>query len=358
MGILDKKSRIMDVIVTPEGRRQMHSGDFRAEFVSFSDRNAYYTPAAITGSIADDASQRIYFEASQLPIDQIVFEVDSDGQLLGSDLDPNIKLFGAGGILIRATGSLPTGTATFQKVADTKFISVAEGITSSSIENFAKLKIIGSVNSTNFNMDLPDNKATFDITNFIPFGMLPIKQVVDLNTAEPVVYDSNLNHINQFKFLPPTNQDGTRYGDYTNSGGNGIENFEDLISKIGYLPEDKTGGMKSIGSFKSNFNNKTKQPLKQDVENINPNLYANNNVTQKKSFIFRNTNFSSNFMTQVFEIDDSSKKIDRLMLIDAGEFLDEDDEIRSKKHVYFAGKVFQDSFGVPVFTNIFTLVFD
>ena len=271
MGILDKKSRIMDVIVTPEGRRQMHSGDFRAEFVSFSDRSSYYTPAAITGSVAEDASKRIYFEAKQLPIDQIVFEVDSDGQLLGSDIDPNIRLFGDGGILER-TGS----NGTFQKIPDNKFIKVAEGITSSSIENLSKLKIIGSVNSTKFNMDLPDNRIVFNITNLAPFGKLPIKTIIDLSSAEPIVYDTNLNHIEQFRFMPPKNIEGTNYGNYVNSGGEGIESFEDLTSKIGYLPEDNTGGLEAVDTYRSNFGNKKDEPLKQDIENINENLYSNN----------------------------------------------------------------------------------
>ena len=96
----------------------------------------------------------------------------------------------------------------------------------------------------------------------------------------------------------------------------------------------------------------------QNIENLNENLYSNNNVTQKKSFIFKDTNYSSNLMTQIFEVNDSDSKIERLHLVDAGEFLDKDDKNRSKKHVFYAGKVFEDSFGVPVFANIFTLVFD
>ena len=207
-------------------------------------------------------------------------------------------------------------------------------------------------------MDLPDNRIVFYITNLAPFGKLPIKTIIDLSSAEPIVYDTNLNHIEQFRFMPPKNIEGTNYGNYVNSGGEGIESFEDLTSKIGYLPEDNTGGLEAVDTYRSNFGNKKDEPLKQDIENINENLYSNNNVTQKKSFIFRETNYSSNFMTQVFEVNDEESKIERLYLVDAGEFLDSNNSNRSTKHVYYAGKVFNDAFGVPVFANIFTLVFD
>ena len=48
-------------------------------------------------------------------------------------------------------------------------------------------------------------------------------------------------------------------------------------------------------------------------------------------------------MTQVFEINDEDSKIERLYLVDAGEFLDDNDASRSRKHVYYAGKVFSDA---------------
>ena len=40
-GILNNKTRIMDVIVTAEGKRQLGRGNFRPEFASFSDKNAF-----------------------------------------------------------------------------------------------------------------------------------------------------------------------------------------------------------------------------------------------------------------------------------------------------------------------------
>ena len=61
-GILDQKTRVMDFILTDEGRRQIRDGDLRISFASFSDLGAFYTEES--DGVASDAGARIYFEAS------------------------------------------------------------------------------------------------------------------------------------------------------------------------------------------------------------------------------------------------------------------------------------------------------
>ena len=77
-GILDNKKRIMDVVITQEGKRQMANGDIRIQFASFTDKHTYYEADVVSGS--SDAQGRLYFEASSLPFDQITFETDDSGQ--------------------------------------------------------------------------------------------------------------------------------------------------------------------------------------------------------------------------------------------------------------------------------------
>ena len=48
-GILDKKKRILDFIITEEGRNQAANGELRIHYASFSDSAAFYT--AISGSV-------------------------------------------------------------------------------------------------------------------------------------------------------------------------------------------------------------------------------------------------------------------------------------------------------------------
>jgi len=80
MGILDSKSRIMDVILTSEGRRQMAEGTFRVSFATFSDREVGYKADDTDGHI--DPVGKIYLEACNLPQDQIIFEANDDGNII------------------------------------------------------------------------------------------------------------------------------------------------------------------------------------------------------------------------------------------------------------------------------------
>ena len=81
-GILDSKQRIMDVIITEEGRRQVATGELRIEFASFTDAHTFYEASGSAGDIASDASHRLFLEAFNRPQDQIVLETDDVGQLI------------------------------------------------------------------------------------------------------------------------------------------------------------------------------------------------------------------------------------------------------------------------------------
>ena len=41
-GILDKKTRFIDFVVTQEGKRQIASGELKAEYASVTDMHAFY----------------------------------------------------------------------------------------------------------------------------------------------------------------------------------------------------------------------------------------------------------------------------------------------------------------------------
>ncbi len=56
MGFLDSKERIVDVILTPEGRRQLASGELEFVYYSFWDDEVDYDPAVLSsGSYSADA---------------------------------------------------------------------------------------------------------------------------------------------------------------------------------------------------------------------------------------------------------------------------------------------------------------
>ena len=56
--------------------------------------------------------------------------------------------------------------------------------------------------------------------------------------------------------------------------------------------------------------------------------------------------------------DESINEIKKLEIVDAGEFQDENDKNRPKKHVYYVGKIYQDSQENSTFVNLFTIIWD
>jgi len=80
MGILDNKTRILDAILTAEGRRQIAEGTFNVTHVTFEDGSMVYQPDADEGHV--DPTDRVYLEASTLPQDQIIFETNDAGRLV------------------------------------------------------------------------------------------------------------------------------------------------------------------------------------------------------------------------------------------------------------------------------------
>ncbi len=79
-GILNSKERVFDVILTTEGRRQMAAGTFAVRYASFTDSEISYRKDDVEGHV--DPTSTVYFEANNLPQDQIVFEANDAGQLV------------------------------------------------------------------------------------------------------------------------------------------------------------------------------------------------------------------------------------------------------------------------------------
>src|SRR5690242_15317363 len=96
MGLLDSKSRILDTLVTLEGRRQISTGKLKIEWISLTDTATFYEADLVSGST--DATRRLYLEACQLPQDQITFEADDSGRLMSFKNDKGL-IISAGNIL-------------------------------------------------------------------------------------------------------------------------------------------------------------------------------------------------------------------------------------------------------------------
>lgn len=309
-GILNNKKRILDSLVTREGRRQIVGGDLRIKFAAFSDRHTFYQEDVASGSA--DASERVFFEAVSLPQDRVTFEADDSGRLLSLGSEGNLDIFS--GKMI--SGSQAAGTRTFV-TSSSAFASLANDLLSGSFKNFCNLNIIGTEDlfREDSQFRISDKSIDFTITDEAPIPETSIQQI-SVDKIEGFFADKRLSHIKNFQYMPPRNKptlldvDGSLLGQFQPLNQLGIFTLDQLM-------DDLKG---------------------REFYNIE----------------FTESSRKNNIFAQLFEV--APNNLIKLDVIDFGTFPSEN--AGSDLHVFFAGKVYLDSMGCHTFVNIFTLVFE
>lgn len=339
-GYLDSKTRILDTIITLEGRRQMSSGKLKAEYYSFTDLGTFYTQdTSVSGAF--DGTKRIQLEASSVPQDSITFESDDSGKLVNFRSSP--VLVRNGQILTQITsGSEASGSygKIYLPVQDNVFASMANTLLSSSIQAFANNYIIGSPDVFNENLDSFEiNASSFSFTISDQSPIAPNEQQeADLENIDGLFADSKMSHLPNFQYLPPINK--FRPGSST-------------INLLGVYPNLNQRPQQTYADVQTNISDAISRGFSCNVE-------------------FQETSSTNNLICQMFEMGDG--EIIKLDVIDFGLFnlsgqevslsereRQEKDPRKSptiSKHVFFVGKVFTDSRGVNKFVNLFTLIFE
>lgn len=318
-GLLDPKTRVLDTIITNEGRRQAATGKMNVEYLSFSDAGAIYALDTLVSG-GPDFTSRIAFEAGNLPQDSIVFETDDSGNLLANFVD------GDSGYRVRAGKVFPvlTGSTRFEApfISGSQFASLATTLLSSSLNNFKNLSLLASPDplDVNFNEFIIDKKnVEFKISDTKPISNSSIQEI-DIDKVESIFFDKRLSHVPNFQYLPPINKPRTGrvnsvvIGTYKNLNQRPYQTFDDLAVELS-------------GSILNGFG--------YDIE-------------------FLETSRPNNILGQFFEqYADGMKKLD---VIDYGIF--QPDRNGVTHHVFFVGKVFIDNENTPTFVNMFTLVWE
>ena len=128
MGLLDPKSRILDVVLTDQGRRALAKNKLKFSFYSLSDSTSFYQGDLLSGSA--DATSRIYAEcATDLPQDIISLPVNDARQIT------NIRSTVITGSTSVYGGQLIKGVRTSKILSGTNFAVSANQVMSSSLEN-------------------------------------------------------------------------------------------------------------------------------------------------------------------------------------------------------------------------------
>lgn len=302
MGLIDSKSRIIDFVLTAEGRRKMSEGNLNFAFASFTDKGTFYEADVVSGS--SDASKRVFLEApSSLPLDQISFETNDSGQLVpyfgGGD-----QLYLVNG-LIGATGSLGSAIST------ANFASLSSEVLEIAADNFRNLRIVGS--RDDFDED-PGFELSQTEVNFTLTDEKPLKSGLDLtqitvDKTTKFFLDRRMQHVPNFSYLPPTDVDtGEAIGEFPIQNPDGSLSYEELTAQL-------------VGK-------------------------------EVTTLTFPKTSQGNNLFCQMFET--AKGRMTKLDVIDFGEINDQG----QSKQVFFVGKVYVDKTGNGSFLNLFVLVFE
>jgi hypothetical protein len=345
MGILDSKTRIMDVVLTQEGKRQLASGRFQGEFISFSDSQAFYEYDAASGSYA--ATDRIYFESAiNMPQDVITIESDDSGKLINFNSTPQLTIFGN---QIFTTASLQDVNRISVVTTGSSFASLSTEVIESIFQNYNSNYFLATKeNPEQQDFSLSTEDITFKITNSVPFLLGPSREKINLNSIEPIFIDKRLSHLQNFKFLPPDNGEGEDLGAYTALNQKAPLTYQDFLDEIG-KPENI-----------STTTEYTDDPFTQiRIQEILDNNFTEGNLKPYKerfTINFNSNSRESNLLMQMFET--SNNKISKLDVIDFGVFNDDEDPKYPTKQVYFVGKVYVDDAGFPTFVNLFDIILE
>ena len=351
MGILDKKTRFIDLVVTQEGKRQIAAGQLRAEFASLSDCNTYYKKGE-----EDTVSQRIYFEVMERPENAIVLEKDDSGQIINLNMSPT------GSIVGNAIFSQASGSSVLDPLTGSDFTIGMNSVLDSSIRHFQKNYFTGTEEVVGDNeFELDKTSLEFTITNTQPFNGSPYREVINVNDAEPFFLDAKLAHLPNFQYLPPvSHRTGREIGQYTDIRSTSRETWEDISTRIGEREYNK----KELIARKNSLNLKqhkegTRGYLSQKLlKNGKLPVVIENFGKEVKTLSFLKTSEKNNLLIQVYE-DAIGPEMNKLDVIDAGTFLvDNDPNKRHEKRVFYVGKVYYDDLKMPTFINIFTIIMD
>lgn len=324
MGILDKRSRVIDVLLTGEGRRQLASGKMRIESYSFTDAGTFYE--GTSNGVTLDATNRIFLEANSLSSDAITLESDDSGKLRPFKTDSESILNG-GQITSYSyygvTGSYLTGSyETSFQLSGSDFQESIKYVLTSSFQNFDNQYIITTNDEVFDNINFAINVSSL---NFTLTDTFPDKSTYtgDIQKMDSLFYDTKLSNLQNFEYLPPINKQSRA--------------------------EKQSGVKRKIGNYVQ-----INQTGEASWSSINEELQYFRRAGAMKSFNFDPTSRLNRLVMQIFEVGyDTAYKLD---VIEYGKFATGDSS-NPFAHVFFAGKVKEDNLGSQIFVHLFTIVF-
>ena len=393
-GILDNKKRIMDTIVTQEGRRQRSSGNFTIKYASFTDGNVFYEADLSKGTT--DATLRIPFETVNKFQDNIVFETDDSGNLLG---------FQGDGVELNPDGSIVSLTSTYPndtQIYNGKIVIEVKGQNAAGLDYFhfydeTTEKTVywvygyadngdgggssGSTTAEHYGWFITDSTYIWPPTaadksdiqstdNFITNTISSRNVISDsagFSSAVDSITAASFDSFKQQNFITTRNKRNNivfsasqNKENFTYTIGSGYDNDvkdqKDLDVLPAFIHDKKLANVLNF-KFLPPINNNDKTP-NGSYADLNDGHDLTRDVIRRMKFKkqsivcnVKGSEITNKLMMQIFEENTYDKKVKKLDMIDAGNFTESD----GTKRVIFVGKVMIDSFNQPTFVNMFTI---
>jgi len=324
-GILDNKKRVIDVILTQEGKRQIAQGNLKIDSYTFSDASIKYAADVASGSF--DATSTFYFEACNLPQDSITFESNDDGRLLPFNNGQSINVIDGQITSYDETSDVDVMTL----VRNVDFNVSASTLLNQSLENFKNLRLIATKDQL-FDTDgfgVGTSNIQFLLTDEKPIAKKNVYKA-NLNNEESIFYDARFANSINFLYLPPLNK------------------VNDNVDKSNHQATKKfqLGKYPKLG--KTNLEGVSYKQLRSELDEFSSMGY-------EKIISFDPTTKQNNLMLQFFE-----KRFDQLAKLDIVNFgrYQTFDSSYPFATVYFVGKLLTDDNDTHTFVHLFTLIFE
>lgn len=306
MGLLDPKTRVLDVSLTNVGREALARSALKATYFSLTDGSTFYE-SDVSGS--SDATVRLHVECSNnLPQDVLSLLADDNGQIT------HVRSTALTGTVYG--GQILQGAYQSERVlSGSAFASTAGLILSSSLDNLRNNFLLGTIDEffEDEEFKLAPPKATFSLG-----GASVNPPVADVTTLESFFQDPLLSHVPNFQYLPPINKrtsteaPATLLGDYPALGGNITLGFDDVKREL--ATAERAGAL--------------------------------------RTFRFDPAPRANNVHLQFFE--QTPVGLTKLDVIDFGTYRGAAGPTR----VLFVGKVFWDDFDAETFVKLFTVTLE
>lgn len=330
MGILDVKERVLDSIITVEGKKALANGGLNVHYVSFSDLSTFYTTGSASGSATFD--NKIVLEASSFPHDQLVFFANDAGKLNPFGTLDDYKLLDGKVItstFLSTTSSIITASNFVHSQMRTTGVSaVVDGILSCSVVAWQRHMLLSTKNrrdDVESMFSVGPSVVTFNLNDLNRKSIMS-NEVENFDDLETLIGDPRFSKVDNFAYLPPINR------------------TDQLTDK--QKVNNETSAYR-IGDYESMSNY-----WMMDKQAIDSSLEEELKFFEKRGFsknIMLDDTQSANLIAQFFEV--NAEDVQKLDVVDFGycNFSD------ARKRVFFVGKMLTYD-GRHAFVNVFTLV--